>query len=244
MENVLESILIDVSFNNRKYVIGSLYRCIGKHPSLSAKDQFGVFYDLLFNLLDNLSLSELILGGDINLDVLKIKSCQNTETYVNNLFSNGCLQVVCKPTRCNNLSATCIDHCITNVQQTSYNTCILLSRISDHFPVFFTIDRTCKTSPTHDTITFRDFSDNNVRQFNNSLLLVDWNMVLSCNDPNESLNKFTSIFKTQHSQFFSPRTKRFNKNIDKKEKWMTTGLLVSRLKNLSWLKFIHVHQHL
>jgi hypothetical protein len=61
-------------------------------------------------------------------------------------------------------------------------------------------------------------------------------MVLSCNDPNESLNKFTSIFKAQHSQFFSPRTKRFNKNIDKKEKWMTTGLLVSRLKKLELAK--------
>jgi hypothetical protein len=140
MENILETILIDVSFNNKNYVIGSLYRCIGKHPTLSAKDQFNNFNDLLSNLLDNLSSVELVLGGDINLDILKIKSCKNTETYINNLFSNGCLQVVCRPTRCNNLSATCIDHFVTNVRQSSYNTRILLSRISDHFPIFFTID--------------------------------------------------------------------------------------------------------
>jgi hypothetical protein len=72
MDNVLESILIDVVFNKKKYVIGSLYRCIGKHPTLSAKDQFSIFCDLLSNMLDNLTLSELILGGDINLDVLKL----------------------------------------------------------------------------------------------------------------------------------------------------------------------------
>jgi hypothetical protein len=219
-----------VSFNNRKYVLGSLYRCIGKHPSLSAKEQFGEFNDLLFNLLDNLSSSELILGGDINLDVLKIRSCKNTEAYVNNLFSNGCLQIVCKPTRCNNHSATCIDHFITNVQQPSYNTRILLSQISDHFPVFFTIDRTSYTVPSHNVITFHDFSDNNVRQFSNSLLLEDWNSVLSCDDPDQALANFTTIFKNRHKQFFSPRTKRFNKNIDRKEKWMTTGLMTSRLK--------------
>jgi hypothetical protein len=82
MDNVLESILIDVTFNKKKYVVGSMYRCIGKHPTLSAKDQFGIFCDLLSNLLDNISSSELILGGDINLDVLKLKSCKNTEAYV------------------------------------------------------------------------------------------------------------------------------------------------------------------
>jgi hypothetical protein len=139
MENVLESLLVDVCFNNKKYVIGSLYRCIGKHPTMTAKDQFTVFNDLLFNLLDKISSSELILGGDINLDVLKIGSCRNTELYINNLFTNGCLQIVCKPTRCTNTTATCIDHFITNVQQPNYDARILLSKISDHFPVFFTI---------------------------------------------------------------------------------------------------------
>jgi hypothetical protein len=110
MDNVFESILIE-----KKYIIGSLYRCIGKHPTMTAKDQFNVFNDLLFNLLDKISSSELILGGDINLDVLKISSCRNTESYLNNLFTNRCLQIVCKPTRCTISTATCIDHFITNV---------------------------------------------------------------------------------------------------------------------------------
>jgi hypothetical protein len=236
MENVLESILIDITFNKKKYVIGSVYRCIGKHPTLSTKDQFSIFNDLLSNLLDNLSPSEMILGGDFNLDVLKIRSCRNTEAYINNLFSNGCLQIVSKPTRCNNLSATCIDHYVTNIQQSVYNTRILLSRISDHFPILFTIDSISKNPPCHNVVTYRDFSEHNVRQFVNSLMIEDWNNVLNCNDPNDSLNNFLSIFKAHHTSFFSPKTKRFNKNFDKKEKWMTSGLLVSRLKKLELSK--------
>jgi hypothetical protein len=236
LENVLESVLIDVSLGNRKFTVGSLYRCIGKHPTLSARDQFSTFNDLLANMLDNLSSSELILGGDINLDVLKIKSCRNTETYVNNLFTNGCLQIICKPTRCNDTSATCIDHFITNVQQQSFNTRILLNRISDHFPIFFSIDYPKKKSPVHSTVTYCDFSPNNVNQFVNSLHLEDWNNVISCNDPNVALDNFTLTFKANHSAFFTKKERRFNKNIDKKEKWMTKGLLTSRLKKFELSK--------
>jgi hypothetical protein len=236
MENVLESVLIDVSLNNRKFTVGSVYRCIGKHPTLSAKDQFSIFNDLFANLLDNLSSTELILGGDFNLDVLKINTCRNMEAYVNNLFSNGCLQVVCKPTRCNENSATCIDHFVTNIKQSSYNSRILLNRISDHFPIFFTINHSLKKPPVHSNITYRDFSDNNVNQFVNSLLLEDWANVLSCNNPNEALDNFISIFKANHSKFFAEKIRRFNKNYDKKEKWMTKGLLISRLKKLELSK--------
>jgi hypothetical protein len=43
-----------------------------------------------------------------------------------------------------------------------------------------------------------------------------------------------SIFKARHHEFFSVKVRRFNKNFNKKEKWMTTGLLVFRLKKLEF----------
>jgi hypothetical protein len=112
----------------------------------------------------------------------------------------------------------------------------LLNRISDHFPVFFSIDYSPKKSPVHSTITYRDFSVNNVNQFVNSLHLEDWANVISCNDPNVALDNFTLTFKANHSKFFAKKERRFNKNIDKKEKWMTKGLLTSRLKKLELSK--------
>jgi hypothetical protein len=90
--------------------------------------------------------------------------------------------------------------------------------------------------PVHNLITYRDFSDANMNRFTNSLFLEDWANVLNCNDPNESLNNFMTSFKSKHNEFFSPKTKRFNKNVNKKEKWMTTGLLISRLKKLELSK--------
>jgi hypothetical protein len=65
MDNVLETLLLDVCLNKKTYVIGSVYRCIGRHATLSPRDQFNVFNDLLYNLLDKITSHELILGGGL-----------------------------------------------------------------------------------------------------------------------------------------------------------------------------------
>jgi Reverse transcriptase (RNA-dependent DNA polymerase) len=144
--------------------------------------------------------------------------------------------VVTKPTRCNINAATCIDHFVTNSMQPTFDTRILLSRISDHFPIVFTVNQSKIKSCNHNYVTTRDFSACNVTRFTNSLVLSDWNPVLSCNDSDSALDKFTVTFKTLHEQFFAPKVKRFNKNVNKKEKWMTNGLLKSRLTKLKLAK--------
>jgi exonuclease III len=70
LEKVFESVLVDVWANGKHFTVGSIYRCISKHPSLSPREQFTEFINLLQNLTDNLSNSELILGGDFNIDVV------------------------------------------------------------------------------------------------------------------------------------------------------------------------------
>ena len=73
--------------------------------------------------------------GDTNIDCLKYGTCANSTNYVDLLFSHGLLQLVTKPTRCTPTSATLIDHVITNAVADSYETVILTSQLSDHFPV-------------------------------------------------------------------------------------------------------------
>ena len=48
--------------------------------------------------------------GDMNIDILKFAMHPPTENYINNLFASGFLQLITKPTRCQNNSATLIDH--------------------------------------------------------------------------------------------------------------------------------------
>jgi hypothetical protein len=235
LERVFESILVDLSVGRKKYTVGSMYRCISKHPTLQPKDQFSSFNDLLFNMLSTISSGELILGGDFNLDVIKYQSCSNTAAYIDNLFSNGCIQIISKPTRISNTSASCIDHFVTNCKMDVFNSQILLSKISDHLPIFF---NTCydKAAQEHKNIVSRDFSESNIQRFSNQLAMCDWNPVSNCNDPNTAFNLFENQFSIIHNQFFKPKLVRFNKNVHRRDRWMTLGLLKSRMTKMNLSK--------
>jgi Endonuclease-reverse transcriptase len=167
-DRIFESILIDVWVNDKHFIVGSLYRCIN-HPTLTPREQFTEFSELFCNMLNNLPSCELLLGGDLNLDVLKYDSCSNVSSYIDTLFANGFIQTVTKPTRCTTNSASCIDHFITNSPQSCYESIIVVSKLSDHFPVIFLRD--CIKQHAKPKITLsRNFSDTNVACFSNQLL--------------------------------------------------------------------------
>ncbi len=83
------------------------------------------------------------------------------------------------------------------------------------------------------TITFCDFSENNINNFKNSLAGLGWADVTEDNNPDSSYNNFFNIFTDLHNTFFQPKTVMFNRNFHKKEKWMIKGLLISRQTKLS-----------
>jgi hypothetical protein len=189
-------------------------------------------------MLANVSNTELILGGDFNLDVIKYQTCAKISAYIDNLYSNGCIQIVAKPTRICNTAASCIDHFITKCKMDVFNTKILLSNISDHLPIFFNTDYV-KLNTKHKNIVTRDFSENNIQRFATQLAMCDWTPISNSNDPEIAFNLFTDQFNHVHTQFFNPITIRFNKNVHKREKWMTVGLLKSRINKLNLAKICY-----
>jgi hypothetical protein len=233
-DRIFESIIINVWINNKMYVVGSLYRCIN-HPTLTAKEQFTEFSDLFSNLISSLSSCELILGGDLNLDALKVNSCPLASSYFDLLFANGFIQSVTRPTRCTSSSATCLDHFLTNFNQNSYESIIVVSMVSDHFPVIFLKDQ-CRKHVKLKQTTTRDFSENNITCFMNQLASTDWGGISAENDPGIAFDNFSNTFGMIHESFFAPKIVRFNKNIHKRNPWMTAGLLTSRINKLKLAK--------
>ena len=73
----------------------------------------------------------------MNIDLLKSNSHNESDTYLDTLLQNGFLQLVTLPTRIGNRSATIIDHISTNFSDDNFDTGIIISDISDHFPVFY-----------------------------------------------------------------------------------------------------------
>jgi hypothetical protein len=73
--------------------------------------------------------------GDFNIDLLKYPDNNFAFDYIESVFSYGFLQTITKPTRCVGNSATLTDHALTNNLVTSYESCIITTRLPDHFPI-------------------------------------------------------------------------------------------------------------
>jgi hypothetical protein len=216
-------------FLNKKIIVGSVYRPNTPVFNLSSTDQFNQFCEILTNInfeLQQLN-SDLYLMGDFNLDVLKYQNCNLSKTYIDLLFSLGLLQVVTKPTRCKPNSATLIDHVCTSSQSQSISTYIIVSHISDHFPIIVKLSDV-KTASAPKFIEYRDFSHANSINFTTALCALDWNDVLVSDNAQTAYNLFSDSFLNLFNLFFPIKKLKFNRNVHNIEKCMTPGLLVSR----------------
>jgi hypothetical protein len=132
---VIETLFIEISDGNRKYIVGSVYRPNSNHPNLTVNNQQNQFFELFSTQAAHLSMYDnpVYILGDLNLDLLKYNESNIVKNYVDMLFSFGFLQLILKPTRCTPNSATLIYHVISknlNKKLESFN---LTSTISDHF---------------------------------------------------------------------------------------------------------------
>ena len=79
----------------------------------------------------------LLLGLDQNLDLLKESHHTPTHNFLENIYDNGLVPLITKPTRISATTATLIDNIL--VDQQLYHNCnsgILIDNTSDHLPCY------------------------------------------------------------------------------------------------------------
>ena len=126
----IETLFIETVKENCRLLIISIYR-----PP-SANDI--LFIDKLSELLCMISgngYDEIILCGDVNLDILNYDNNGNKLNLLNSLTSQSLIPIITKPSRITNKTATLIDIIFIN-QPTGFVSGILISDISDHLPLF------------------------------------------------------------------------------------------------------------
>ena len=238
IDRIFESLFIEVWIHkNKKIIIGNIYRPSVNHPTLSSSEQFVQFIELLTNLLSDFSdiNTQVILFGDFNLDALKYNIITQVTEYIDLLFSYGFLQLIMKPTRCTSHSATLIDHVVSNSKADFFESIILTTKISDHFPVIYF----CKDDlppAVSNIVKYRDFSDENFKRFSASLRSINWDILSSYDSTQDTYDCFSETFFTLYNLHFPLLSKKLNKNVHGFHPWMTKGLLISRCKKISLCK--------
>ena len=233
-EKVFESICIELEINKKtKILISNVYRSNGRHPIYSEAEQCDRFLDLFSNLQEQMSLfkGDSYIVGDLNFDLLKFQQHERTKDLLENSFSNGFLELISLPTRLTHNTATLIDHVYTNSIRDNFDTSIIISDISDHFPILTILPDKKKISKSP-FIEIRNFSEEKLQLFKEDFFMIDWNELYEENDAQTAYDYFHEKFDYSFNKHFPLKKVKFNKNFHAKEPFMTRGLLKSRLKKL------------
>ena len=158
-----ESLFIKIKTNRNKFtIIGNIYRPnTGPLADLkSFLEKLGDILNKIYNDPELKKCEDIQLIGDFNMDLLQYKTHNLTGQYVDMLLGNGLLPLITQPTRVFGRSATIIDHISSSYRTDLYRTGILLSCLSDHFPIFYV--RNCNFKKILQTNKYID-----IRKINN-----------------------------------------------------------------------------
>ena len=115
-----------------------------------------------------------------------------------------------KPTRVTSYTASVIDKIIINsIFDNDFESAIIKTDVSDHFPITFIIKLKTTSSPINHADQFRcksDFKENSLNLFEQNLFKTSWDSLKNICDPNKSYHKFLKISSSLYEKYF-PLTK-------------------------------------
>ena len=215
----VENCWIEIQRTKQKNVV---IGCIYRHPSQN-RETFHEAIETKLNLLTDENC-EVYIAGDINIYFLKYHTDNKTSDYLDMLLNLGFLPIITKATRITDHTATLIDHIYTNCPQKVVKSGVCLVGISDHLPVFCTIEN--KLPFIQERKYYRDFS-----KFNNELFIDDLNKINFNNfvstDVNQSMNGITNALKEVTNKHAPIRKTSNAQQRLLKKPWLSKGLLLS-----------------
>ena len=118
---------------------------------------------------------DIIIGGDINIDILKIKEKEFVIEYFDMIVSSGFFPRITLPTKISNSSATLIDNFLCKITKHSSSSIagILLTSLSDHFPYFISLAYSKSGKRTDKYIEVKQTSHVSINNFKNEIANSD-----------------------------------------------------------------------
>ena len=203
-------------------------------------EEFNNYY---FNeVLEKLTFENknIILMGDFNIDLMNYNTHNETNDFLNLIFTNSLVPCILKPSRLTTKSKTLIDNILTNLIDIPCTSGNLTISISDHLAQFAKFDlKTTSSQPcTRYKRNYKNFDkDNFIMEF----LQINWKETLNLNSNNPNIitskliSEITNLVE-QHAPLIKINPK---KHTTKKKPWITNWLLQSiNKKQIICKKFI------
>ena len=214
------------SNNKRDLILVVIYR----QPNSGNLDNFLDSVDQLLQKIDKPS-NEIIIAGDMNLDLLKYETHPQTAQYLDIMSSHRLLPQIVRPTRIKHQSATLIDHIFTRGNDISLMSGILdlelagNSGYTDHKPTFIFLKAKIPPKKYSQLANFSFFTVEGNKNRKEGLKSQDWDGVLSLSDPDLIYDQLIAIYSHHYYTNLTTRTISRNSRRYKREPWMTDKIL-------------------
>jgi len=218
-----ESIFIEVNHIHIKpTIIGTIYRPPGGDLS-----KFNNEYESTVTKLIG-KHKNIITAGDFNINLLNHNKHQETENFLNTLFSLKMLPMIKRPTRYGETCATLIDNIFTNMDlETQILTSgIILDDISDHLPIFLATKIQSPKLKSYMTKTYRIINDESISSLSTKLSEINWSS-LEKETSDSAYDSFNEIFSSVYNLQLPLVTKRYTIHHNIRKPWITTSILNS-----------------
>ena len=173
-------------------------------------------------------------GGDFNIDLIKYKQHEQTDTLVDKMFSLGYKPLINKPTRIIDYSSTLIDNIFTNELDLKYRSGFVIADISDHLPIIIN-SLSIKNLLIN---SFRSHKRNILHKddFIDELKNTDWDFITNSTDVNSSYYTFIDFFLNSLDKHCPYESKLIQIKHNKKP-WLSKSIIAACKKNNSLYTF-------
>ena len=215
-DDIAESIVLEINKcsvnSDRNIVIVTLYRPPGGDLS--------VFNEKLENLLSSISRENkmIYVMGDYNVNLLNADSHTKSAEFLQCMFSYGFLPMINRPTRITTTSATIIDNIFCRFDSEERISGILVSDISDYYPVFAICTSKKVQMQDSEYIYKRVYNPVNYQHFFSCLQNVEWSTVIASNECQCAYTKFHDLFQSCFEKSFP--TKKIKVGYKTRRPWL------------------------
>ena len=174
---------------------------------------------------------EVILTGDINMNLLDSDKNKRVQSFVNLMFRFEMIFKINKPTCVTRHTATAIDHVFTNtiMGNIEIETAIAKTSTSDHFCIIFATEIKTDAEITENNIFKRNISNQSIDKFKLKFRNIDWNNIKILPNVNDAYSKFLEMFLSLYNECF-PKIKVKLRPQRQFNPWITKGIRKSSKK--------------
>ena len=223
-----ECLSVSVSLcNGDTCIFCSMYR-----PPNSNIQTFLASYNSLISEIKKKRPSNIIVGLDHNLDLLKSDTHQLTNDFIQNNLDFGLIPTVTRPTHITQSTATLIDNIFVSQNLCGkYVSNILINDTSDHLPVVCTLSALKATKREPIKVTSRDTCQKNMQALKQQLENHDWLSDLKYQSVSEDMHTVHQTLTDKIDYCIPIGEHSINGKKLRKEPWLTASLMISIDKN-------------